>query len=158
ASLRGDWELRVLGRGPESEKLQTLTRELNIQNKISFDRPRPSTEMPTFYQQLDVLVVPSRTRANWQEQFGRVLIEAMACGIAVIGSNCGEIPNVIGDAGIVVPENDPAALLAALEILRDARARRAELGARGRARVLKYFTHQRIAAETYAIYQKILSR
>ncbi|MBI3538199.1 MAG: glycosyltransferase, partial [Chloroflexi bacterium] len=47
ASLRGDWELRVLGRGPESEKLQTLTRELNIQNKISFDRPRPSTEMPT---------------------------------------------------------------------------------------------------------------
>jgi len=45
---------------------------------------------------LDVLVLPSRSRSFWKEQFGRVLIEAMACGVPVIGSSSGEIPNVIG--------------------------------------------------------------
>ena len=71
----------------------------------------------------DVLVGPSLTTPRWKEQFGRMLVEAMACGVPVIGSDSGEIPHVIGDAGIVVPEGDRVALCAAIARLRDLRGR-----------------------------------
>ena len=66
--------------------------------------------MPDVYPDFDMLVLPSLTRPNWKEQFGRVLIEAMACGVPVIGSDSGEIPNVIGDAGLIFPEGNIPAL------------------------------------------------
>ena len=59
---------------------------------------------------MDVLVLPSRSMPYWKEQFGRVLVEAMACGVPVIGSDSGAIPAVIGDAGLVFPEGDDRAL------------------------------------------------
>jgi glycosyltransferase involved in cell wall biosynthesis len=157
AKLNGDWELRVLGSGPAKSQLQALARELGIAARVHFDAPRPSVEMPTYFGQLDTLVLPSRTRPNWKEQFGRVLIEAMACEVAVIGSTCGEIPNVIGDAGLVFPEGDADALGVHLAALRDNPAVRAELGKRGRTRVLAQFTQARVAEETYAIYRQVLS-
>jgi glycosyltransferase involved in cell wall biosynthesis len=111
--------------------------------------------MPDHYRQMDLLVVPSLTRPNWKEQFGRVLIEAMASQVPVIGSNSGEIPNVIGDAGLLFPENDAPALSELIEgLIRDP-ARRAELGRRGRKRVLDRFTQDQIANETYAVYVKM---
>ena len=70
----------------------------------------PSTEVPAVLRALDVLVLPSLTTPSWKEQFGRVLQEAMACAIPVVGSDSGEIPHVIGDAGLVTPEGDAAAL------------------------------------------------
>ena len=157
AELREEWELRVLGSGPQLSRLRALTRDLGIAARVVFENWIPSSRMSAYYQNLDLLVVPSRTRPNWKEQFGRVMIEAMACGVAVIGTNCGEIPNVLGNAGIVVPENDLAALRAAIEILRADSAQRAAIGARGRARVLELYTHKRIAAETHAIYREILN-
>ncbi len=156
AELTGDWEIKILGSGPQLNELQALARELNIAARVQFHPPIPSREIPAFYQQLDVLVLASRTRANWKEQFGRVLVEAMASGVPVIGSTCGEIPNVIGDAGIIFPEDDVAALRAAMTELRADNARRAELSARGRARVLAHFTQKHIAAATYAVYREIL--
>ncbi len=62
----------------------------------------------------DVFVLPSLSRPNWLKQFGRVLIEAMACGVPVIGSTCGEIPNVLGEAGLIFPEGQVEALAACL--------------------------------------------
>lgn len=55
---------------------------------------------------IDVILCPSQTRKNWKEQFGRMLIESFACGVAVVGSNSGEIPYVINQAGVVVGELD----------------------------------------------------
>ncbi len=106
--------------------------------------------------ELDVLVLPSRTQPNWKEQFGRVLIEAMSCGVPVIGSTCGEIPQVIGEAGLVFPEGDVAALRAALSRLIDQPELRAELARRGRARVLAEFTQAAIARRHVAVYQAML--
>jgi glycosyltransferase involved in cell wall biosynthesis len=117
---------------------------------------RPSTEMPNFYVELDALVLPSRTRPNWKEQFGRVLIEAMACGVPVIGSNCGEIPNVIGDSGLIFPEENAEALAAHLTALRESQPLRAELAAKGRARVLAHFTQASVAERTVAFYRQIV--
>jgi glycosyltransferase involved in cell wall biosynthesis len=112
--------------------------------------------MPHFYRQLDALVLPSRSQPNWVEQFGRVLIEAMACGVPVVGSDCGEIPNVIDEAGLVFPEDDAETLRECLMRLMRDPALWATLARRGRERVLNHFTQKRIAARTVAIYRELI--
>lgn len=88
---------------------------------------------------MDLLCAPSRTTPRWMEQLGRMLTEAMACGVPVIGSESGEIPIVIGEAGIIVPEDDVRGWTAAIDALLAAPARRAELSARGLARARNVF-------------------
>jgi glycosyltransferase involved in cell wall biosynthesis len=155
AGLSGDWSLGIVGSGPELAKLESLAHKLNIAERVKFERWRASTAMPAFYGQLDALVVPSRTRANWKEQFGRVLIEAMAAQVPVIGSTCGEIPNVIGDAGLIFPEGDVTALRVHLTELQNNLALRTAWGERGRARVLAHFTQARIAQATASVYRQM---
>jgi glycosyltransferase involved in cell wall biosynthesis len=99
-----------------------------------------------------MLVLPSLSRPNWVEQFGRVLIEAMACGVPVVGSASGEIPWVIGDAGVLFPEGDIEALAQALQELIDDEGRRAQLAEKGRARVLGQFTQAQVAEATARVY------
>lgn len=156
ARLEGDFRLRILGSGPFRSQLQAMVQELGLGSKVIFDPPQPSAAMPKYYHGLDVLVLPSRTRKNWKEQFGRVLIEAMASGVPVIGSSCGEIPNVIGDVGLIFPEGDVQALQGVLQKLREDKELRQRLAEAGRARVLAHFTQAWIAAETYRIYLELL--
>ena len=113
-------------------------------------------QMPVFFRQLDVLLVPSLTRPNWKEQFGRVLIEAMACGTVPIGSDSGAIPNVIGGAGLIVPEGDVTALAHALRRLLQDDELRHDLAGQGRARVEAHFTQAQIAAQTVDVYREML--
>jgi glycosyltransferase involved in cell wall biosynthesis len=117
----------------------------------------PSTQVPTVLHGFDVLVLPSRTMPNWKEQFGRVLIEAMSCGVPVVGSDSGEIANVIGDAGIVFPERNIAALRDALQRLLDNPHLRRDLGQRGRERVLANYTHATLAGKYYNVYRQMLN-
>lgn len=155
ASLATDaWTLRILGDGDERARLGQLADELGIAQRVEFIGRIPSTQAPAFYRQLDLLVLPSVSRPNWVEQFGRVLTEAMACGVPVVGSDSGEIPWVIGDAGVIFPEGDVPALAAALQGLIDDEPRRRALAERGRARVLSHFTMAQIAAATVAVYQQ----
>jgi glycosyltransferase involved in cell wall biosynthesis len=157
ALLGGDWRLRLIGGGPLRADLAALAARLNIRDRVIWSAQAPSAQMPAFYRQLDVLALPSLTRPNWKEQFGRVLVEAMASGVAVVGSDSGAIPDVIGDAGLVVPEGKTAALAGALRRLRDDPALRAELAARGRARVLAHFTHAQVAEATVNLYRQMLA-
>ena len=153
--LQGNWVLRIVGDGPYSPTLQALRKELDLGRRVRFEARIPSTEIPHHLNRLDVLVLPSLTRRNWKEQFGRVLIEAMACEVPVVGSSSGEIPNLIGDAGIVFPEGNESALRSALGRLMSEPELRNELGQRGRSRVLERYTQKRIAAETYAAYSQL---
>jgi glycosyltransferase involved in cell wall biosynthesis len=155
AGLPGAWRLRLAGEGPERTALQQLAHQLGITDRVCFDGPIPSAEMVAYLQQLDVLVLPSRTRPNWKEQFGRVLIEAMACETAVVGSDSGEIPHVIGDAGLIFPEDDVAALRKCLEQLQQNPTLRVKLGQKGRQRVLNHYTQAQVAAQTVAVYHEI---
>lgn len=156
AKLTGDWELKLLGSGPHKTNLESHASQLGIAARVHFDAPIPSTQMPAFFQSIDAFVLPSQSRANWKEQFGRVLIEAMACEIPVIGSTCGEISNVIGDAGLIFPEGDAIALSKHLATLQNDFGRRIELGKRGRARVHAHFTQAHIAEETVRVYRVML--
>jgi len=146
-----------MGDGPERTRLTALADKLKIAKQVSFLGRLPSAQAPDFYRALDALVLPSLSRPNWVEQFGRVLIEAMACEIPVIGSTCGEIPVVIGDAGLVFPEGDAWVLAESITSLAENPAHRAELAGRGRARALAHFTHKQIAAETVRVYRQMLN-
>jgi glycosyltransferase involved in cell wall biosynthesis len=157
ASLSGGlWRLDILGEGPERARLDALARELGISDRVRFLGQVPSTRAADYYRNMDVLVLPSLTRPNWVEQFGRVLIEAMACGVAVVGSSSGEIPWVIGDAGAVFKEGDTAELTATLAGLLTDEERRHELAQRGRERVLARFTQAHVAEATAAVYREML--
>jgi glycosyltransferase involved in cell wall biosynthesis len=112
--------------------------------------------MPGLYRKMDVLVLPSRTRPNWKEQFGRSLVEAMACGVTVVGSDSGEIPHVIGDAGLLFPEGQAGELRERLSRLMADAALRQALAQRGRDRVVALFTQAQIAARTYQVYREVL--
>jgi glycosyltransferase involved in cell wall biosynthesis len=159
AGLTGiDWRLRIAGEGPQREGLVRLAHATGVADRVEFLGRLPSTQVTEFYRTLDLFVLPSESRPNWIEQFGRVLIEAMSCGVPVIGSNCGEIPHVIGDAGIVFPEGDVVALSAALARLADDPALRAQLAERGRERVLQRFTHAQVAAATGRVYCEMFAR
>ncbi|MCA9933533.1 MAG: glycosyltransferase family 4 protein [Ardenticatenaceae bacterium] len=156
AQLPGIWQVHIAGEGPAKPALARLAQELGIAERVHFDGPIPSAQMAGYLQQLDVLVLSSRTQPNWKEQFGRVLVEAMACETAVIGSNSGEIPHVIGDAGLVFPEGDADALRDALLRLMQSSEERRALGKKGRQRVLDTYTQAQIAAQTVAVYRTMI--
>ncbi len=149
-----DWRATILGQGPEMARLKAQAAPMNW--RVRFLSGLPSTEMPAFYREIDVLVLPSRSRPNWTEQFGRVLVEAMACGAAVVGAETGEIPHVVGDAGLTFPENDVTALRSVLASLVVDASLRQELGKQGRLRVLQRFTQRQIARETVEVYREVL--
>jgi len=153
--LAGDWRLVLIGSGPLQPQIERLAASLGIADRLTFIPGVPSSEMPRYLSQFAVLVLPSLTRPNWKEQFGRVLVEAMACQVPVVGSDCGEIPQVIGQAGLIVPEGDVEALRQALARLQADAAMRQRLGELGRARVLAHYTQARIAQETYRVYQEM---
>jgi len=157
AGMDGSWRLAVAGEGPERGRLEALARQLGVADRVSFDGQIPSLRMPAFYRELDALVLPSRSRPNWIEQFGRVLVEAMASGVAVVGSDCGEIPQVVGDAGLIFPEEDADALRDCLVRLMREPDLRADLGRRGRERVLAHFTQAQVAAQTAAVYREMMA-
>lgn len=155
--LPSPWHLHVVGSGPLLPALKQEVERRGWSSCVRWDLSVPSTQMADVLHQMDLLALPSLTRPNWKEQFGRALVEAMACGVPVIGSSSGEIPHVIGDAGLVVPENDPAALADAMARVLASPDEREILTRRGRQRVLQRFTHERIAEDTVRVYRQMLA-
>ena len=156
AQLSGEWRLRLVGGGTAENDLRSLAGELAIGERVEFIGQLPSADLPAQYHAIDLLVLPSLTRSNWKEQFGRVLVEAMASGVPVIGSDSGAIPTVIGDAGPIVPEGDVSGLTLAIQQVMDQPRLRDRLIERGRQRFLTHFTHERIAAATVEVYQELM--
>jgi glycosyltransferase involved in cell wall biosynthesis len=157
APLAGQAELIITGRGPCEESLRALAAELGIGERTQFVGSLESAAVAPAMADLDVLVLPSRTTPNWVEQFGRVLVEAMACEVAVVGSSSGEIPHVIDEPDLVFPEGDVAALSAILRQLVDHPDQRAGYARRGRARALALYTQQHIADATYAAWAAMMT-
>jgi glycosyltransferase involved in cell wall biosynthesis len=150
-------QLLVVGDGSARAELERRTAGWPV-GKAVFTGALDHSAVPDLLACLDVLVLPSRTTPVWAEQFGHVLIEAMAAGVAVVGSSSGAIPEVVGDAGLIFPEGDAAALRRCLASLVGSEALRRSLIERGRTRVAEHFTNAGIAAAQRAIYQHILGR
>jgi glycosyltransferase involved in cell wall biosynthesis len=156
--LTGPWTLQILGSGPDRERLERMTQWLGIAPRVTFDQRMPSTHLPHYFSGLDVFVLPSLTRPNWKEQFGRVLIEAMACGAVTVGADSGAIPEVIGEAGLTFAEGNVDELQAQLQGLIDDVALREALRQRGRQRVKEQYTQAAIAQNTVTVYRQILGQ
>ena len=119
--------------------------------------------MPHYINLMHTLVLPSETTDSfktltakgWKEQFGHVLIEAMACAVPVIGSDSGEIPNVIDQAGLVFPEGNASALADNLRLLMENPTRRQELAEAGYHRAINRYTNRALAKQLLSFYQEI---
>ncbi len=136
AQLPENVHLHIVGKGSDERKLRNLARSLNLVNRTTFVPPVGHNQIPALLNTMDILVLPSLNTRYWSEQFGRVLIEAMACEVPVVAANSGGIPDVIGDAGILFRVGDVDDLLAKLSHLVNSEAMRSEMSMKGRHRVL----------------------
>ena len=158
ASLPEYCRIVFIGNGPMQSELEAQAVRLGVAERITFKTGVPTYEVPKELQRMDVLVLPSLTRPNWKEQFGRVLAEAMACETPVIGSNSGEIPHVIGDAGLIFTEGNAQELAACVRQLLENPELYTTLASRGRQRVLAHYTQVSIARQTYEVYLAMMNK
>ncbi len=152
AFLPDDVRLVFVGTGEFRAALDRRIAELGKGAQVHFLDARPLEELPPVMNALDALLLPSRTVPSWKEQFGRVIIEAQACGTPVIGSDSGAIPEVVAGGGLIFPEGDAQALAATILRLKTDPAEAHQLGTQGRRQVEAQYTWARVAAQMHSIY------
>ncbi len=158
--------LLIVGDGPDRRKLALLAARHGLNGRANFVGRVPHARVPEYIGSMDVLVLPSKPTRNRcfgifaianAEQFGRVLVEAMACAKPVVGSTCGEIPKVIGSAGRVFPEGDRHALASVMdELCSDPQLRR-RLGHAGLERARTHYDWRVIARQLLSVMRSILA-
>jgi L-malate glycosyltransferase len=146
--------LVVLGSGPDEPRLRQHALNLGVQGRIEWVSAVPPGEVVSHLARLDVLVLPSLTTPIWAEQLGRVLLEAMASGVTVVGSSSGSISEVIGDAGWIFNEGEPRDLAKALlEVFADHDKRSTRIR-RGWDRVRTRYTWDRFVEDLLAFHRE----
>src|SRR5579862_4010579 len=158
STLTFPYTITLIGSGPAQTDWKNLADNLSITKNVSWVAPVEHGEMPARLHQADAVVLPSRTGSTWKEQFGRILIEAMACGVPVVGSDSGEIPEVIGDAGVIFPEGGDQALTANLTKIHTDGALRTRLIKQGRERVNSNFSLKAVAPQYLSFFQALLRK
>ena len=137
------WKLVLVGNGAYENEVDKIAQQLNLADRIQRLGYIPHEQAPQYLAAFDILMLPSETRPNWKEQFGRVIIEALACGTPVLGSDSGEIPHLIQatGGGLTFAEGQPEALANQLRSLILEPAIRDRLSAQGRNTVLNHYTN-----------------
>jgi len=146
-----DLRLTVVGQPKENGSIEKLVRELGIGRLITFTGRIDNGAFVRHYARATIAVVPSV-----YEGFGIPAGEAMACGVPVISTTGGALPEVVGDAGILVPPADAGALAKAIGELLDNPARARQLGEAGLNRVRNSFTWHKAAEKTVEVYRETM--
>jgi glycosyltransferase involved in cell wall biosynthesis len=154
AAIDIDCKLMLIGDGPEKQSLIKQANQLSLD--VDFISSQKHSKVAEYMNHMDIFVLPSLTRSNWVEKFGRVLIEAMSSGVPVIGSSSGEIPNVLGDAGLVFKEGDSKDLHQKIALLVENPELRMQYSQKARNHVVEKYSWKQIAKKTIDVYQKIL--
>ena len=149
------WQLLVVGDGPAREEFEQRLTSAGLIDRATFTGAINFELVPEHFQRMDMLVLPTKTTKRMSEQFGRVLVEAMASGVPVIGSTCGAIPDVIGEAGLVFAEDDPDGLAGAIRQMLSDDGLRASLVTAGLEQV-KQYAWERVAEKTYELFRQVL--
>jgi len=142
-----EFSIVLIGGGPLRTNIAKMSEHGTTSPPLRLIEQVPHRRMPAYINALDVLVLPSRTTPRWKEQFGRVIIEALACGVPVIGSDSGHIPYLINDTGggLIFPEGDIEELADCIERLLNNPGQREALAQQGRQQVLEKYTWRRVA-------------
>jgi L-malate glycosyltransferase len=148
-------ELVIVGGGPQLDDYKKLSHELNIAEKVKFIGRIPNTDVPKLINQMDIFTVPSRD----QESFGVAAVEAMACGVPVVVTNVGGLPEVVmeGETGFIVPKEDPKRLAAAITRLIVDKKERLKMGHKGVEHVRKEYDWYENASRMEKLYQQTLT-
>lgn len=146
-----------VGEGPMHAQLEAKILDLSLESRVRILPPMGIRDLPRLINTLNVLVLPSRTTPRWKEQFGRVIIEAQACGVPVLGSDSGAIPAVVGKGGWIFPEGDVEKLAAFLQMLHQSPEVARERGRVGREQVLQSCTWRKIAEQMHRIYHSAMN-
>ena len=162
--LRADPEvgdrLRMVwvGRGPEQVELARRIRDEGMSNVIRLLPYVPYDEIPRYHHLADIFCLPSNPMRWIREQFGMVLVEAMACARPVVAALTGGIPEVVDDAGVLTPPADFVSLAASLKPLLLSSEQRRLLGERGRERVEQQFDAAKLAERLASYYWRLIGR
>ncbi|MGB3193350.1 MAG: hormogonium polysaccharide biosynthesis glycosyltransferase HpsO [Limnoraphis sp.] len=159
------WKALLLGRGELKQQILEKAVEFGIKDRLIFVESVPHDEVQRYINAMNVLVLPSETTykfktltaVGWKEQFGHVLIEAMACKVPVIGSDSGEIPHVIGEAGLIFPEGKAEALGESLRQLIENPQQTEDLAQQGYERALRSYTNKALAQQLLTFYEQLIS-
>lgn len=149
------WNLLYVGSGPCEKALLEYCKKHHLLDRVTLKSPVPHEQIARLLQSIKVLVLPSFDTTSWREQFGHVLIEAMACKVPVVGSTGGEIPYVIDRAGLVFQQKNSQSLINGLAQLMKDDMLRSNLAEKGYKRVLENYSNATIARKTYAFWQSL---
>lgn len=160
------WKWLLVGRGELRSTLEQQANHLGVSDRLLWVESVPHADIPHYLNLMNMLVLPSQTThqfktltaTGWAEQFGHVLIEAMACQVPVIGSDSGEIPHVIGDAGLVFPQGDANGLRDRILQIATQPALAAALAQKGYQRVLMHYTNRALAQQQLEFYHQLLAQ
>ncbi len=164
AGLRDyEWRWLLVGRGDLKARLMQQATEFGIGDRLIWVESVPHAEVPRYLNAMDALVLASQTTnqvqtltaSGWKEQFGHVLIEAMACRVPVIGSDSGEIPHVIGKAGLIFPEGNADALRDQVRSLLHYPDQAANLAQQGYERAIAHYTNHVLARQQLDFYKSL---
>ena len=147
-----DLEVLVVGKLKAGGATEQLLRELQLENTVQFVSGISNREMVEYYATAGMVVCPSL-----YEGFGLPAGEAMACGVPVVSSDGGALPEVVGDAGIVVPAGDSGALSRAIDRLLSDEVLRESLACKGRERILQEFSWSRAAQHLTSYYRHVIA-
>jgi glycosyltransferase involved in cell wall biosynthesis len=147
------WRALFIGSGELESEIETWSTARPGQ--VAMRRNLTHGQVARYLKGCDILCAPSQTTPIWKEQFGRMLIEAFASGVAVVTSDSGEIPNVVADAAIVVPESDEARWLTELRAIISDPIRRAEYADRGLERVRTKFAWSVLAQQHLEFFEEL---
>ncbi|MFQ4138624.1 hormogonium polysaccharide biosynthesis glycosyltransferase HpsO [Nodosilinea sp. PGN35] len=157
------WVWLLVGRGELREAIQAKADGCGIGDRLRWVTDIPHHQVPHYINLMHTLVLPSETTdkfqtltaKGWKEQFGHVLIEAMACAVPVIGSDSGEIPHVIDRAGLIFSEGNASALAERLRLLIEHPEQRQALGEAGYHRAMSRYTNRALAKQLLEFYREI---
>jgi L-malate glycosyltransferase len=152
--LSGNWSLLMVGSGDQQEVIKAKFEAAGQSKRLRMVGLVPRSEIPHYLRAMDIFVLPSRK--SWKEQFGLVLPEAMMCGLTVVGSTSGAIPEVIGDAGVVFSSDDADALFTVLQLLISDEKNRLLLAEKGREMAMRHYSCSVLADEIYSVYRSLL--
>ncbi|MFZ3046002.1 MAG: glycosyltransferase family 4 protein [Desulfatirhabdiaceae bacterium] len=150
-SRKQDVRLIVIGSPKKNGIVETLIRDLDLTNRVTFTDRIDHSEFVQEYARASVAVVPSL-----YEGFGLPAGEAMACATPVVSTTGGALPEVVGNAGVLVPPGDSGALSQAISNLLNHPAQAAELGQAGYRRVHRLFTWKAAAQKTVDVYRSAI--